>query len=212
MSNLTSMFTSAFRGSSARKAVLASAAALALGAATASPALAGDRYGGGRYEGRYDRHDGRGGKHTHVDVDIRIGGHDRRGPEHCEPRYEERQVRVWVPPVYRTVTDRKWCPPVYRTECERVWVPDRWEYREVRHRDRYGRLVVCQERVLVCAGHYETRDRQVCVSDGRWETCERQELVCEGRWEYRTERVRVADAEVEPWRVVAGGLGISIGR
>jgi hypothetical protein len=144
----------------------------------------------------YDR--GRGG--TDIDVDIRIGGRDRR------PEYREREVRVWVPPVYRTVVDRKWVEPVYHVETERVWVPPVYEDREVRFIGGQGRLRMRIERVLVRDGCYETRERRVCVSEGYWENCERQELVCEGHYETHVERARVP-YRVDPLVVVNPGLG-----
>lgn len=93
-------------------------------------------------------------------LDIEI--HNRPSIERV-PAYEDREVRVWVEPVYRTVTNR-------------VWVADRYETREV---DRYdhGRRERWEERVLVEPAHYE----DVC----------RQELVCEGHWETHMERVAV---------------------
>src|SRR5437762_8520657 len=82
----------------------------------------------------YDRHDD--GK-VRVGVDLNLGG--GRGP-----RYEERRVKVWVEPVYRTTTDKVWAEPVYKTvtdkvwqepvvkvQAERVWVPDRYEWQWV---------------------------------------------------------------------------------
>ena len=74
---------------------------------------------------------------TNVDVDIRIGSRPAPRPEYCE-----RVVKVWVPPVYKTVVDRKWVEPVYRTECERVWVPPVYEDREVHFIGERGRLRV----------------------------------------------------------------------
>lgn len=148
-----------------------------------------------------DRHDDHGGR---LNVDIHVG--DRR------PDYETREVRVWVPPVYRTVVDRRWVEPVYRTEADRVWVPARYEDREVRYLD-HGRWCTRVDSVLVVPAHYETRDRQVCVSEGHWENCERQELVAEGHYEVHQERVRVANAD--PVGVISpmlAGLGIRVGR
>ena len=153
-----------------------------------------------RLERRDDDHRGyerrRGG--TNIDFDIRIGG-DRR------PEYRERETRVWMPAVYRTVVDRKWVEPVYRVETERVWMPAQYEERDVHYYER-GRLCTRIERVLVSDGHFETHDRQVCVSEGRWDTCERQELVCEGHYETHLERVRVPYC-VDPLVVVNPGLG-----
>lgn len=166
-----------------------------------------DREWGGRDRDWRDRHDKR------IDVDIHIGHRVPRRPE-----YVTREVRVWVPPVYRTVVDRKWVEPVYRTETERVWVPDRYEEREVISRHR-GHRHVRIERVLVEPGHYKLCERRVLVCEGRWETCERQELVCAGHYETRLERVRVADGHahrhhISPLAVVNPQLGVAfqIGR
>jgi hypothetical protein len=190
MSRLSASVVGLTRTIIGRRWLLASAAAVAL-AGPAAVARAGgyDRYDDHRYG---DRHDDRYDSHprTRVDVDIRIG------EPHPGPRYEERRVSVWVPPVYRTVcdrrwvepvyrtvVDRRWVEPVYRTECDRVWVPDLWETREVRYRDGRGGWCTRRERVLVRPGHYETRERRVCVAEDRWETCERRELACDGHFE-----------------------------
>src|SRR5690242_3018302 len=213
-----------------RRWLLASAAEAALAGSVTTGAEAGDRYDDQRWDDHHDR------PHSRVDVDIRIGE-----PHPAEPRYEERPVRVWVPaiyrtvsdrrwvePVYRTVVDRRWVEPVYRTECDRVWVPEVWETREVRYRDRGG-WCIRRERVLVAPAHYETRDRRVCVSEGRWETCERrelvcgghwenvdrQELVCEGHYETRIERVPCEPRGRDPIGVInpmLAGLGVSVHR
>ena len=92
--------------------------------------------------------------------------------------------RVWVPPVYRTVSDRRWCEPVYKTVCEQVLVPAVHQEREIVFYER-GRRGTRIERVCVTPARYETRERQVCVSEGHWDTTERQQLVSEGRWDYR---------------------------
>lgn len=162
---------------------------------------------GGQNHGSH-RHD----KDKRIDVDIHIGGGHRHRPE-----YVTRPVKVWVPPVYRTVVDRKWVEPVYRMETERVWVPARYEEREVvtwHRRHRHFRV----ERVLVEPGHYKLCERRVLVCEGRWETCERQELVRAGYYETRYERVRVAYDHhrhaLSPVAVVNPqlGVGIRIGR
>jgi hypothetical protein len=224
MSRLCNCVVGFTRGLSARRWLLASAAAVALAAPMTAAAQAGDRHDDRRWDDHRDR------PRTRVDVDIRIG------EPHPEPRYEERQVRVWVPavyrtvvdrrwvePVYRTVVDRRWVEPVYRTECDRVWVPEVWETREVRYRDGRG-WCTRRERVLVTPAHYETRERRVCVTEGRWETCERrelvcgghyenverQELVCEGHYETRIERVR-CEPRRDPLDVInpmLAGLGV----
>ena len=218
MNRLTSL-GHLIRGSRGGRWLLASAAAVAM-APFAAPAVANaapfdhgygrdDRYGH-REPDRHDWHDGHEGhdrdRHDgHIGVDVHIG--ERR------PEYETREVRVWVPPAYRTVVDRHWDEPVYRTEAERVWVPDVYEDREVRYRD-HGRWCTRTDHVLVTPAHYETRDRQVCVTEGHWENVERQELVSAGHYEVRAERVRVAD-RVDPVTVInpmLGGLGVRVGR
>lgn len=209
------------------------ALALATGGMSLSTtqAVAGERgYDRGR-EGSYrprweershERHD----DDPRVDLNIQFG---RSGP-----RYEERQVRVWVEPVYKTVCDRVWVGPEYRTvsdrvwrepivriECERLWVPARYEEHWITRVDRRGcRERVC-ERVCVEPGHFDERRHEVVVKPGCWETVERRELVCEGHWktierqelvcdghyEWRTERVRVAD---DGWRDRSFAFGIRL--
>jgi hypothetical protein len=171
-------------------------AALAAGAisSAALPSVA-------RADGR-DR-DGR----LKVEVDLGGGG----------PRFEERRTKVWVPPVYRTVSDQVWVEPVYKpvedrvwrqpvveVKFERAWVPDRFETRVITRRER-GRTVRITQKVLVEPGHWDRQRREVvvnpgcwettvrheCVSEGRWDTVERKQLVSVGHWEWRTERVRV---------------------
>ena len=97
------------------------------------------------------------GWHDDVHVDFRLGPH---GPyvdvRHVEPVYLDREVRVWVDPVYRTV-------------CDRVWAPDRFEDRQLVSYW-HGWRHVRTERVLVQAGHYEDVQRQECVTPGHWET------------------------------------------
>ena len=170
---------------------------LPLGAAALSmPAVAkadfrGDRGRDNHWERRHYGHGhgygyGRPRGGTNIDVDIRIGSRPAPRPEYCE-----RVVKVWVPPVYKTVVDRKWVEAVYRTECERVWVPPVYEDREVHFIGERGRPRVRIERVLVRDGCFQNRERRVCVSEGHWETCERQVLVCEGHYETRVERERI---------------------
>jgi hypothetical protein len=147
----------------------------------------GDRY---REQFKGDRRDDY--DRTDVRLDLRIGG----DPFCREPLFQERETRVWVEPVYRTVCERVWVEPVYRDECERVWVPDRWEVRDRVYRDECGRRVVARERVLVEPGHWEERVHRVLVCEGYWKTVERQELVRQGHWEVRRERFAVGDS----WR------------
>ncbi len=188
-----------------RKLALAGAGALSLFGPFSLPAAQAHDYDDRRHEDR----------RSHVEIDVHLGR------DHCEPVYQDREVRVWVPPVYRTVCDQRWVEPIYRTVCDRrfiepvyqtscetVLVPDVWETREIRRVDRYRGTTVCSERVLVAPAHYEKRERRVLVSEGRWENCERQELVCaghlkkverqelvcDGHYETRVDRVRVGEA------------------
>jgi hypothetical protein len=62
---------------------------------------------------------------------------------------------VWVPPVYKTVTNRTWVPEVVR------WVQ---EWREISP----GRFEQIW-RQIVTPGHWEMTPRRVLVSDGHWE-------------------------------------------
>ena len=150
-------------------AVLALAAAGGLAAPTS--ALAGDR------------------PRVDVDLNIRLGD---RGHDHDHDHYDRGRggpERVWVPAVYRTVSDRQWCPPAYETRCERVWVEPVFQVRETRVYDRYcNRWVVRTERVCVSEGRWTEVPRQVCVREGHWDYVTRQELACEGHWEVRDGR------------------------
>jgi hypothetical protein len=183
-------------------------AAVAGTAAIPSIASAGDKDGGGRYHDAHDtRGDDRGDRyrldhraddrrrdyedHDRLQTDVHLDIHIGRPP--YEPVCEERTTRVWIEPTYRTVCDRVWVEPVYRTECDRVWEPDRFAYRDVVYRDRHGRRVIRQERILVEPGHWRNIERQVLICEGHWESVERQELVTPGHWEYRTERVQVGE-------------------
>jgi len=181
-------------------------AALAAGAiaSAALPARADERRG-------YDRHDERRDSGVRVGVDLNFGG--RR-----EPRVEERKVKVWVEPVYRTVTekvwvdptfrmvtDRVWQEPVVRVQTERVFIPDRYETRTYFRTNGFGVRVRVTEKVLVERAHYEQRESKVVVKPGCWETVQRREvdqegyfnnvtrreLVQAGHFEWRTERVAV---------------------
>src|SRR5690242_2698091 len=58
----------------------------------------------------------------HHDYD-RPSVHVDLGLHRSQQRVEERADRVWIEPVYRTVTDRQWVEPVYRTVYDHVWVP-----------------------------------------------------------------------------------------
>ena len=167
----------------------------------------------------YDRRDGR-SDGVRVDIDLRTG-RTRVSERHSHrPRYEERRVKVWCEPVYRTVTEEVWVEPefrvvqdrvwhnaVTRTEIQKTWVPDKYGRRWVTETDATGKKVrkivhvVVKPghhvekpiQVVVKPGHWDIVDRQELVADGYWKTVERQELVRAGYWDWRTERVKVAD-------------------
>ena len=192
----------------ARKCVLASAALAALGGPAALPASAGERDHRDGYDRRdrdYRGHrdDYRDRKHLDVDFNLRVGGAQRRH----EPVYEERRVRVWIPPVYRTVLEKRWVEPVYETVTEKVWVPEEYEVRQVRRYDPRHGWGSHEERVLVRPGRYDIVERRVCVREGYFENLERQVLVSEGHWEWKTERVQVGTREVH---VPFGGLALQL--
>lgn len=194
-------------------------AALAAGAIASAtlPASADER----RDRDRGDRRDGA----VRVGVDLNFGGGRR------EPRVEERKVKVWVAPVYRTVTekvwvdptfhmvsDRVWQEPVVRVQTERVFVPDRYETRTYFRSNGFGVRVKVTEKVLVERAHYEQRETKVVVKPGCWEVVERREvdqegyfnnvtrreLVAPGHFEWRTERVAVERGR----RETVVGLGL----
>lgn len=174
-----------------------------------SVALADNRFNTHRERDRGDRYDHRDDRDRRdnrgrVDIEIRGGGYGRAPVV--------REERVWIEPVYRTVTERRWVEATYRTVSDRVWFqpvvrrevydrvwePDRYEWRETVCWE-HGRRVVrgatvlverghfedrCRD-VVIAPGHYEDRPRQELVCAGHWEDCTRQELVVPGRWETR---------------------------
>ena len=187
-------------------------AALAAGAIASAALPAGaDERRDGRYDrDRRDHRDRRDGG-VRVGVDLNLGG--RR-----EPRVEERKVKVWVEPVYRTVTEKVWVDPTFRMVTEKVWrepvvrvqaervfVPDRYETRTYFRTNGFGVRVKITEKVLVERAHYEQRESRVVVKPGCFEIVERREvdregyfdnvtrreLVTPGHFEWRTERVAV---------------------
>ncbi|HEY8746786.1 MAG TPA: hypothetical protein VIM11_02350 [Tepidisphaeraceae bacterium] len=91
-------------------------------------------------------------------IDFRFGWHGPSIEIHraSELVYQDREVRVWIDPVYRTV-------------CERVWVADRYEYRDVVHYW-HGMRRIHTEQVLVESGHYQDVNHQEVVTPGHWET------------------------------------------
>jgi hypothetical protein len=89
--------------------------------------------------------------------------------------------RIWVEPVYRSVTQRIWHDAAYQTVHERVWVESHYETRPVTTYDPCGCAITHYETVCV-PGHFVTVERQVCVP-GHWETVQVRELVTPGHWE-----------------------------
>lgn len=78
-------------------------------------------------------------------------------------------VVVTPPPV---VVERVWVEPVYKTVTERVWVPTvRTAYRDVPVYDVYGNVVSYRrEAYSVQSGYWREVTRQVCVREGYWTT------------------------------------------
>ena len=141
------------------------------------------------------------GRHdVNLDIDIRAG------QRHIDPPIvEDRPVRVWVEPVYRTVSEQVWCAPVTQTVTERVWCPDRYEDQRIERR--YGRITY--ERVLV-PGHYEDRTHDVVVTPGHYDQVQRQELVTPGHYEMRTDRVVIERSQVDDRAVGRFGLRLPL--
>ena len=148
--------------------------------ATPSSVVAADRHDDrGRVEQRDNRHDDR---DDHRDFDRH--DNDRRDDRRDDHRDNVRvdlsigratPQRVWVEPVYQTVTDHVWHPAVTRTECQRVWVPDK--YNDIAG---WGGQVL---HILVQKGHYEDRNVEVVVTPGYYEDACRQVCVTPGHWE-----------------------------
>jgi hypothetical protein len=104
--------------------------------------------------------------------------------------------RVWVEPVYRTVTERVWIDPVVENRDVRTWVPDRYEEQDVVVREHHRHYVV-RENVLVEPGHEVIDHQQVVITPGHWEDVQRQEVVVPGHYEDRVQR-DVVEERPEP--------------
>jgi hypothetical protein len=91
--------------------------------------------------------------------------------------------QVWVPAVYRTVTDRIWVEPVTTTQVQRVEVAAQYGWRDVIFYDYYGHPHVRRDQVQVSPAHCEDRAVQVVVCPGHFDEQTHQQLVCEGHWE-----------------------------
>ena len=177
------------------KLAVAAASALMLAGTTAAQAH------------HHDDHHGR--------LDIDLFAPVLVAPERVEPVYEDREVQVLVPAVYRTVVDRVWREPVCRTVCERVVVPAVWQCREVRRSDGY-RVWSSRDRILIAPAHVEERQRQEIVCQGHFEDVARQELVCEAHYETRVRPVAVGErACPQPHcqgLTIAPGVEVRLGR
>jgi hypothetical protein len=125
----------------------------------------------------------------HIDLDVPVAVAD---PVSCDSG----PGRVWVEPVYQTVTERQWVDPVYQTVIDRVWVPatttsqvqrvyvpNQYSWQDVVACDAWGRRYVRRQQVLVCAAHYESRQVVVAGAPGHYEDVQHQQLVCEGHWQ-----------------------------
>jgi hypothetical protein len=166
--NLKRLVTSTRLG----KLAIAGAAAVALGAPAVTQASDHrDDHRDDRIEHRDVRVEHRDHVDPRVSVQLNVG---RFQPER----------RVYVEPVYRTVTERRWVEPVYQTVCDQVLVPAVYEDRQVQYYD-HGRLCTRIDRILVTPQHYESHDRQVCVTEGHWESFDRQDVVAAGHWDFR---------------------------
>jgi len=140
--------------------------------------------------------------------------------EWVEARFEERQTKffvepvyqtvpgekVFIEPVYHTVVDRIRREPIVREEKVRVFVPAVWIEREGQCHKRERILIgahydVKCETVIVRAGFVEEVARQELVAAGHWQCGpDRQVLVTAGHFEVKCERICVTPAhwEVRP--------------
>jgi len=207
-----------------RGAVLGVSAILAAAAVGAAPGVAkADRdHGGDR--GRWDHHDWDHRDWDHHDdhgggrVDIRLGGGPVCVPPPVyvapppvqrvwvDPVYTTVTERVWVPAQYRTVVDHVWVDAVTQTVTDRVWVPDQFATQAVERVDPHdGHHYKDHVKVLAVPGHFEDQSRQVVVTPGHYEDRPRQELVCDGHFEdqARQELVSAGHWEVRPVAYVA---------
>ncbi len=77
---------------------------------------------------------------------------------------------VVAPPPVVVVRPRVWVPPVYRTVTERVWVPTtEVRYRDVPVVDICGNVVSYRrEPYTVASGYWSAVTRRVCVREGYW--------------------------------------------
>ena len=127
--------------------------------ATGVPAMA-DGFGFAfGYSGHHHHHHG-------VDVGVVVG----------RPAVVARPAPVVVAPAPVVVpavpVERVWVPPVYSTVSERVWVPTvRTGFRDVPVYDPYGRIVSYhRESYSVSSGYWSLATRQVVIRPGYWTT------------------------------------------
>ena len=105
--------------------------------------------------------------------------------------------RVWVAPVYRTVTRRVWVEPLTTTKVQRVEVPAQYGWRDVMVYDYFGRGHIRRQLVQISPAHCEDQAVQVVVTPGHFEEQTHQELVCEGHWELAVPAVVPAAVRLE---------------
>jgi hypothetical protein len=111
--------------------------------------------------------------HPHFDFDVAVG---EPAPPPVVVVAPPPVDRVWIEPVYRTVTDRVWRDAQTEDRCVRVWVADTVQDQVIVH-GRHEHI----EQVFV-PGHFEDRHEAVVVAPGHWEDVQRQELVTPGHW------------------------------
>lgn len=100
-----------------------------------------------------------------------------------QPVYQPAVTRVWVAPVYNTVTENTWHEPVTQDSVSTQWVPDEWALQDVRRVDQFGRRIIVREQVLVVPGHMQDIHTPVVVQAGYWAPEAKTVLVRDGYWQ-----------------------------
>jgi hypothetical protein len=160
-------------------------AAALLAVPTAAFARDGDNHDRRDFHDRDDRRDNRDHDDRHDDRDHR-GFHfgiDIPGPEIVVPAPAYDNDRVWVEPVYETVTERVWVPDVTQTQIQHVETPAQYGWRDVTFYDRFGCCFTRHEQVLISPARCEDVPVQVAVCPGHFEMQTHQRLVCDGHWQ-----------------------------
>ncbi len=91
--------------------------------------------------------------------------------------------RIWIPAVYRDVTEKVWVEPVTTTQMQQVEVPAQYTVRNVMVYDIFGRGHLRRVQVQISPAHCEEQPVQVVVTPGYFEMQTHQELVCQGHWQ-----------------------------